>query len=62
MSKNSQTAQALLHLEKKLETVLTEVKEALVEHEKENKKKAMTASEYTAWDTFSEDKERCIAP
>jgi hypothetical protein len=59
MPNYSHTTQALVHLEKKLETVLTEVREALTEHEREK----TPASDTDNWEkSFSEDKESFVAP
>jgi hypothetical protein len=59
MSKYSHTVQALVQLEKKLEAVLTEVKEALAERPG----KELNRSTGKRWEeTFSEDKEGFVAP
>ena len=59
MSKYSHTVQALVQLEKKLEAVLTEVKEALAERPSEE----TNCSTVEEWNkSFSEDKEGFIAP
>ena len=59
MSKYSHTVQTLVQLEKKLEAVLTEVKEALAERPGEE----TNCSTGKGWErTFSEDKEGFVAP
>jgi hypothetical protein len=59
MSKYSHTVQALVQLEKKLEAVLTEVKEALAERPGEE----TSCSTREEWNkSFSEDKESFVAP
>ena len=59
MSKYNHTVQALVQLEKKLEAVLTEVKEALAERPGEE----TSCSTREEWNkSFSEDKESFVAP
>jgi hypothetical protein len=59
MSKYNHTVQALVQLEKKLEAVLTEVKEALAERPVEE----TSCSTGEKWaKSFSEDKESFVAP